>query len=190
MHQTLPSALARQRKRKEQSSSVSRSASKRRSPATSATTLLDRDRDREYGSTRIQSESTLVNETLTDSDPDDTRTPTPSQEPESGFIDDPEQPRSDSLTTETPPPLLTLLTNRRVAITLANIGTLTFSDMACQVLIPLVYSTSVELGGLGMVPYEIGVLLGMRGIINAVIQVSQSCSTLEGEADLSNRSIS
>lgn len=47
---------------------------------------------------------------------------------------------------------------------------LTFLDMSHSVLIPLMYSTSMSLGGLGLDPFHIGVILGGFGCVNSVIQ--------------------
>ncbi|TFK75086.1 major facilitator superfamily multidrug-resistance, DHA1 sub-family [Pluteus cervinus] len=69
------------------------------------------------------------------------------------------------------PPLRDLLVPDLVA-TLINLGFLTLSDMAAQVLVPLVYSTSIPLGGLGFTPYQIGTVLGIWGVVNALVQFS------------------
>ncbi|KAL0576782.1 hypothetical protein V5O48_005190 [Marasmius crinis-equi] len=46
-----------------------------------------------------------------------------------------------------------------------------FSNMSYQVLIPLIYSTSIALGGLGLHPYTIGVIMGIDGVVNSVLCV-------------------
>ncbi|KAG5644649.1 hypothetical protein DXG03_008031 [Asterophora parasitica] len=46
-----------------------------------------------------------------------------------------------------------------------------FVDMSCQVLQPLVYSTSIANGGLGFDPYRIGTIMGTFGVINALAQL-------------------
>ena len=51
-----------------------------------------------------------------------------------------------------------------------NYAALSFLDMGYYVLIPLFYSTSISLGGLGLNPLIIGITLGTFGCINAVIQ--------------------
>ena len=51
-----------------------------------------------------------------------------------------------------------------------NYAALTFLDMGYFVLLPLFYSTSIPLGGLGLDPFIIGIALGTFGCINAVIQ--------------------
>jgi MFS family permease len=48
---------------------------------------------------------------------------------------------------------------------------LSFIDMCGQVLIPLVYSTSISFGGLGFDPYRIGIIMGSLGILNAFVQL-------------------
>ncbi|KAJ7263660.1 major facilitator superfamily multidrug-resistance, DHA1 sub-family [Mycena haematopus] len=68
------------------------------------------------------------------------------------------------------PPLRELLT-RDVRIALLNHSLLCFSDMAFGALIPLMYSTPIALGGLGLKPYNIGLIMGLCGISNAVTQV-------------------
>ncbi|KAF8640233.1 hypothetical protein AX16_010129 [Volvariella volvacea WC 439] len=70
-----------------------------------------------------------------------------------------------------PPPLRDLLT-RPAIIALSNYGFLAFSEMSLQVLMPLVWSTSIPLGGLGFTPYQIGTTLGIWGIANAVFQMN------------------
>ena len=70
-----------------------------------------------------------------------------------------------------PPPLRDVLT-RDVLFVLANYGFLAFCDMCIQVLIPLMWSTSVEHGGLGFTPYTMGLTMGIFGVANAVIQAN------------------
>jgi hypothetical protein len=49
-------------------------------------------------------------------------------------------------------------------------GFITFTDMCVQVLQPLVWSTSASLGGLGFDPYRIGLIMGIWGFMNAIVQ--------------------
>jgi hypothetical protein len=49
---------------------------------------------------------------------------------------------------------------------------LTFTDMAYSVLMPLIYSTKIELGGLGLDPYHIGMIMGTWGFVNAFVQIN------------------
>lgn len=58
-----------------------------------------------------------------------------------------------------------------VITALTNMGFLALLDMAAQVLLPLMYSTSIPFGGLGFTPYQIGVILGTWGVINAIVQI-------------------
>ena len=51
-----------------------------------------------------------------------------------------------------------------------NYAALSFLDMGHYVLLPLFYSTSITLGGLGLDPFTIGITFGTSGFINAVIQ--------------------
>ena len=61
---------------------------------------------------------------------------------------------------------------RPILMTLTNHGFLTFLDMCHAVLLPLMYSTSIPLGGLGLDPYHIGATLGTYGFINSFIQMN------------------
>ncbi|KAH9005430.1 MFS general substrate transporter [Lactarius hatsudake] len=71
--------------------------------------------------------------------------------------------------TEKPVPLRALLT-RPVVVTVANYCMIALLDMAAGALIPLVWSTSVELGGLSMSPASIGLWMAVYGSLNCVIQ--------------------
>ncbi|KAJ7604167.1 major facilitator superfamily domain-containing protein [Mycena polygramma] len=66
-------------------------------------------------------------------------------------------------------PFLQLLTPP-VRISMLNHGLLCFCDMAYGALLPLVYATPIEFGGLGLRPYDIGLIMGLVGITNAIIQ--------------------
>ena len=70
---------------------------------------------------------------------------------------------------ERPLPMLSVLT-RPVLTSIANYATLALLDMAAVVLLPLVWSTPIELGGLGMGPASIGLWTSMYGIMSAVFQ--------------------
>ncbi|KAG6909374.1 hypothetical protein DXG01_000813 [Tephrocybe rancida] len=72
---------------------------------------------------------------------------------------------------QAPPPLRDLLVPR-VLLTLVVFAFFAFVDTSIQILQPLVYSTSVPLGGLGFRPYQIGVIMGTWGLINAVFQLT------------------
>ncbi|KAJ6530803.1 major facilitator superfamily domain-containing protein [Mycena vulgaris] len=72
---------------------------------------------------------------------------------------------------ETVPPLRELFT-RDVRIALLNHALLCFCDMAYDSLIPLVYSTPIAIGGLGLKPHNIGLIMGICGFSNAVVQAA------------------
>lgn len=69
-----------------------------------------------------------------------------------------------------PPPLRDILT-QDVMITLVNYAFLAFCDMCIQVLLPLMWSSSVKNGGLGFTPHTIGLTMGIFGVVNAFIQI-------------------
>jgi len=64
------------------------------------------------------------------------------------------------------PPLL----NRGLMMIYLNLVSLAFVDMGHSVLLPLFYSTSIPLGGLGLDPLKIGIALGSFGFVNAIVQ--------------------
>ncbi|KAF8069881.1 major facilitator superfamily domain-containing protein [Lyophyllum atratum] len=70
----------------------------------------------------------------------------------------------------TPPPFLSLLTGS-LLIPLINHTFFSFLDQVQQVLLPLMLSTSIPLGGLGFEPFTIGMVMGTWGILNAIFQV-------------------
>ncbi|KAJ7690122.1 major facilitator superfamily multidrug-resistance, DHA1 sub-family [Mycena rosella] len=70
-----------------------------------------------------------------------------------------------------PPPLRDLLV-RPVFIALANHGLLAFCHMANEALVPVFFATSISLGGLGLKPHDIGLILGLAGLCNALVQIS------------------
>jgi hypothetical protein len=70
---------------------------------------------------------------------------------------------------EQPLPLRSLLT-RPVVISIANYGTLALLEIAASVLMPLVWSTAVDLGGLGLSPASIGLWMSAYGCVGAVSQ--------------------
>jgi MFS family permease len=71
---------------------------------------------------------------------------------------------------EGPLPLRALLT-RPVVVSVANYGMIALLDMVTGTLLPLVWSTSVEFGGLGMSPASIGLWLGGYGFMNCIFQL-------------------
>ncbi|PPR03542.1 hypothetical protein CVT24_007029 [Panaeolus cyanescens] len=65
---------------------------------------------------------------------------------------------------------LSALMTRPLLITLLNYAFLSFIDMGHVTLVPLIYSTSISLGGLGLDPFKIGVTLGTFGCVNSLVQ--------------------
>ncbi|KAF8879294.1 major facilitator superfamily multidrug-resistance, DHA1 sub-family [Gymnopilus junonius] len=65
---------------------------------------------------------------------------------------------------------LWVILTRPILMTLVNHIFLTFLDMCHFALIPLMYSTPVEFGGLGLKPFEIGIILGTFGFVNSIVQ--------------------
>jgi len=62
------------------------------------------------------------------------------------------------------------LRHRPLLLIFLNYTFLSFVQMANAVLVPLMYSTPVEYGGLGLRPFAIGTVLGTFGIINTIFQ--------------------
>ncbi|KAF8267749.1 MFS general substrate transporter [Lactarius quietus] len=71
--------------------------------------------------------------------------------------------------TEKPLPLRALLT-RPVIVSVANYAMIGLIDMGAIALIPLVWSTSIELGGLSMSPASIGLWMTGCGLMNCIFQ--------------------
>ncbi|KAF8344725.1 major facilitator superfamily domain-containing protein [Amanita rubescens] len=69
---------------------------------------------------------------------------------------------------QSPQSLLKLADIRVVLVNYAFIG---FCDMSVQMLTPLMWSTSIEHGGLGFSPYAIGMSMGIYGAFSAILQV-------------------
>ncbi|KAH9059732.1 major facilitator superfamily domain-containing protein [Lactarius vividus] len=70
---------------------------------------------------------------------------------------------------EKPPPLRSILT-RPVLISISSYAMLALLVTAAVTLIPLVWSTSIELGGLGLSPASIGLWMSGFGCVNGVAQ--------------------
>ncbi|KAH9059736.1 MFS general substrate transporter [Lactarius vividus] len=70
---------------------------------------------------------------------------------------------------EKPPPLRSILT-RPVLITISSYAMLALLSMAADSLIPLVWSTSIELGGFGLSPASIGLWMSGYGCMNGIVQ--------------------
>ncbi|KAJ7617308.1 major facilitator superfamily domain-containing protein [Roridomyces roridus] len=62
------------------------------------------------------------------------------------------------------------LLTRPVRIAISNIGCLHFTDACWAALLPLMYATPISQGGLGLSPFTIGLLMGLCGLTNAIIQ--------------------
>ncbi|KAH9005485.1 MFS general substrate transporter [Lactarius hatsudake] len=84
---------------------------------------------------------------------------------ESASISHPLPPKA----SEKPPPLRSILT-RPVLISISSYAMLALLSMAAVALIPLVWSTSVEFGGLGLSPASIGLWMSGSGCVNGVVQ--------------------
>ena len=69
-----------------------------------------------------------------------------------------------------PPPLRDLLLMPRVLLVITNYGFLNFCELSIQVLTPLMWSTSLEHGGLGFSPYTIGLACAIYGILSVFFQ--------------------
>ncbi|KAI9066074.1 MFS general substrate transporter [Trametes sanguinea] len=59
----------------------------------------------------------------------------------------------------------------RVLLLILNYGFVALIDQAATVLVPLMYSTSIDLGGLGFDPFTIGVIQGVGGFVGGAIQI-------------------
>ncbi|KAI0246217.1 major facilitator superfamily domain-containing protein [Lactifluus subvellereus] len=70
---------------------------------------------------------------------------------------------------EKPLPLRSLLT-RPVVISIANYGMIGLLEMTVTTLLPLIWSTSVEFGGLSMSPASIGLWMAGYGSLNGILQ--------------------
>ncbi|KAH9902895.1 major facilitator superfamily domain-containing protein [Cubamyces lactineus] len=59
----------------------------------------------------------------------------------------------------------------RVLYPILNYGFLALTDQSVIVLVPLMYSTSIDLGGLGFSSFTIGVIQGIGGCVGGAIQI-------------------
>lgn len=71
--------------------------------------------------------------------------------------------------TEKPVSLRALLT-RPVVVSVVNYGMIGLLEITAVALIPLIWSTSVEFGGLGMTPASIGLWMAGFGFLNGIFQ--------------------
>jgi hypothetical protein len=63
-----------------------------------------------------------------------------------------------------------MLLTKPVMISISNYAMLALLDMSAMVLIPLVWSTPIDLGGLNLRPTSIGLWLSAYGCLNGVLQ--------------------
>ena len=70
---------------------------------------------------------------------------------------------------DAPPPLRAILT-RPVLLSIANYGALALANIAFFALVPLFLATPIALGGLGLPPSTIGVILGGLGLVDGTLQ--------------------
>ncbi|KAI1782115.1 hypothetical protein LXA43DRAFT_1150445 [Ganoderma leucocontextum] len=75
------------------------------------------------------------------------------------------EPASQELTT------ICIILVPRVLWPILNYGFLTFMDQCVQVLVPLMYSTSIPLGGLGFSSFTIGLVQGVAGFVGGIAQI-------------------
>jgi len=68
-------------------------------------------------------------------------------------------------------PTLRSLLVRRVVVSIINYAFLAFIDQCLVVLQPLMYSSSIPLGGLGFSSFTIGIAMGVWGTINGVFSI-------------------
>ncbi|TFK75575.1 MFS general substrate transporter, partial [Pluteus cervinus] len=87
---------------------------------------------------------------------------------ESNYTEDSQS--SSSSSDDQPLPFRALLIPR-VLIPLSNYLFLCFTDMSIAVLRPLMLSTSIEYGGIGFNPYQIGSIMALWGVFNTIAQL-------------------
>jgi len=92
--------------------------------------------------------------------------------PERTNLDIPQQESSNAVDaprkdTQKPPPLRFLLT-KPVLLSIATYAMLALLEMAITTLIPLIWSTSVEFGGLGFEPASIGLWMSVYGCMHGI----------------------
>ncbi|PFH48483.1 hypothetical protein AMATHDRAFT_149852 [Amanita thiersii Skay4041] len=147
--ETLPSAVLRNELKRKNRALRQRTTSGSSTPS-STTSLLSNGEGTLYGSS----------------------THTPERSESLSDIEENSEPLKHNAGDQKPPSMRSLLARREVMFALINHAFLCFSDMCIQVLIPLMWSTSIELGGLGFSPYNIGITMGIFGIFNAFVQAT------------------
>jgi hypothetical protein len=75
--------------------------------------------------------------------------------------------------------MLTLLKTYSVMIPIANYGTLGLVQIGIFVLLPLFYSSPIEIGGLGLPPSIIGAFLAIYGIVDGSVQALFAARIIE-----------
>ncbi|KAF8135017.1 MFS general substrate transporter [Boletus edulis] len=75
--------------------------------------------------------------------------------------------------------MLTLLKSYSVMIPIANYGTLALVEIGFLVLLPLFYSSPIEIGGLGFPPPIIGTFLAIFGIVDGIVQALVAAKLVE-----------
>ncbi|KAG6816248.1 hypothetical protein H0H93_008239, partial [Arthromyces matolae] len=71
----------------------------------------------------------------------------------------------------TAPPSLREVLTRRIVLILVIFAFMTFMDISLVVLQPLVYSTSISLGGLDFSPHHTGAIMGTWGVASTIFSV-------------------
>ncbi|KAJ7659155.1 major facilitator superfamily domain-containing protein [Mycena polygramma] len=89
------------------------------------------------------------------------------------LADAPQPPQTDQ-----PVPPLRDLFVRPVYISLLNHAFLCFCEMSYEVLVPLVYATPIEMGGLGLSPLYIGRIMAAIGLFNILTQIFLSAKAI------------
>ncbi len=74
--------------------------------------------------------------------------------------------------------------NKNLILTVTNYCAVAFLSMVRTVLMPLMFSTSIEVGGLGFSPFEIGLIMGVWGLLNATLLHGTSAQTIRGTSGL------
>jgi len=70
-----------------------------------------------------------------------------------------------------PVTLRSALKSRTMQFIIINYAFLAFTDMCYSALNPLILSTPIQSGGLGLNPYQIGLIMGIWGFVNAFVQI-------------------
>ncbi|KAI5990084.1 major facilitator superfamily domain-containing protein [Pisolithus albus] len=78
-----------------------------------------------------------------------------------------------------PVPIRTLLKTYSVVIAIANYGILGLIEIGFFALVPLFYATPVEIGGLGLPPLTIGMIMMAFGVGNGLFQVLFTARAIE-----------